>query len=84
MEINVPSFGEWGFIIGIKEKINKSKLKARIAKNFNEKYTRYLTREKALSLLEMDKGFSCEGILPNTLINPVILRYYDDKMWELL
>lgn len=84
MDMNVPSFGEWGFVLGMKQRLDKNQLKARIFYNFNEQYTRYLTREKAISVFDMGKNFSCKGILPNTLINPVILHYYNDSMWELM
>ncbi len=80
LRINVPSFGEWGFVLGTKKKIDVRK---KILKNFHENFTSYLTKELALSSFCMPKNFSCKGIKISTLLKPIVLRYYDDKMWEL-
>ena len=84
MRISIPSFGEWGFVLGIKENIPLQRLKKIIYKNFNEVYTNYLTKEMAISIFNMPKDFSCNNIKINTLINPIIIQYYNDKMWDLL
>ncbi len=84
MTVNVPSFGEWGFVLGVKERMKKEEILGKIKQNFKEKYCSYLTKEKAISEFYMEKNFSCSGIIPNTLINPVILRYYEDKLWQLI
>ncbi|GAB6888760.1 polyamine aminopropyltransferase [Desulfothermus okinawensis JCM 13304] len=84
MAMSIPSFGEWGFILGLKEKFSNTKLKTIIYKNFNEKNTRYFTKQMAISIFNMPKNFTCKNVKINTLINPIIIRYYDDKMWDLL
>ncbi len=81
---NIPSFGEWGFILGLKHKLSKHQIQQIVFNNFNEKYTKYLTREMALSLFNMPKDLICTNIKINTLINPVIIRYYEDKRWDLM
>ena len=80
LRINVPSFGEWGFVLGTKKKID---VKDKILKNFHQNFTSYLTKELALSCFYMPKDFSCKGVKISTLLKPIVLRYYDDKMWEL-
>jgi len=84
MYISIPSFGEWGFVLGLKENISTQRLKKIIYKNFNETCTNYLTKQIAISLFNMPKDFGCNNIKINTLINPIIIQYYDDKMWDLL
>ncbi len=80
LRINVPSFGEWGFVIGTKKKLDITNL---ISKRFNERLTSYLTKELAQSCFYMGKSFSCKGITFSTLLKPSVLKYYDDKMWEI-
>ncbi len=84
LKINIPSFGEWGFVMAIKYPLPLSRVRARVEKNFRGKYTLYLTPAMASSLFLMGKDFSCKGIKTNTLIHPYLITYYDDSMWELL
>ncbi len=49
-----------------------------------KKNTRYFTKQMAISIFNMPKNFTCKNVKINTLINPIIIRYYDDKMWDLL
>ena len=80
LRINIPSFGEWGFVLGIKHNVDIEK---RIKTHFNENLTTYLTKKLAISCLYMEKNFSCKDIEVSTLLKPSVLKYYDDKMWEI-
>ncbi len=82
--INVPSFGEWGFVIGLKSFLSKSSVQKSVYRNLNENYTKFLTKGLAASFFETPKDLVCNGVKINTLVNPVILKYYDDSFWDLL
>lgn len=84
IKINVPSFGEWGFVIGLKDSYSKNTIQKTVHNNLIEDYTTYLTKGLAASSFEMPKDFVCEGTKINTLIKPIILKYYEDSFWELL
>ncbi len=80
--VNIPSFGEWGFVIGLK--MNLSSNLSSIFLYFREDLTEYFTKELALSSFYFGKNFKCsESIEINTLLKPVVLQYYKSTMWEI-
>lgn len=76
---HVPSFGDWGFIMGSKRKIDKNQIKILVN-------TRFLTQEVAETLFVFDSDLlpieDIEEI--NTFFNPVILETYkeDARRWQ--
>jgi len=80
LKIEVPSFGEWGFVLGTKKRKDILKM---VLKQFDENKTEYLTTPLAVLSFFMEKNFSCKGIQINTLMKPKILDYYENKLWEL-
>jgi predicted membrane-bound spermidine synthase len=91
----VPSFGPWGFNIGIKSPQTDSlglvpdaeRVKARFAthmkkhKNLNLKY---LEPELIPKILIFERDYRTEGIEVNRLENQMVVRYYEDswRIWD--
>ena len=71
--INVPSMGDWGFVIGSLRDLNRQR---EILKNFRENLTSVISKDFALSLFSFPKGYFCKDVEINTLIRPKALDYY--------
>ena len=79
---DIPSFGDWGFIIGYKFDKN---LMNRKLKNFSLKTsdTYFLTDELFKSSLIFPKNWingNYKNIEVNTIFNPIILNYYREEL----
>lgn len=76
---NVPSFGEWGFILGSKKVIDKNNAKVLVK-------TRFLTPEVISTLFVFDKDLMSteETQEINTFYNPIILKTYEEdaRRWQ--
>jgi spermidine synthase len=66
---NVPSFGEWGFVLGSGAKLKIAVPKLPIA-------TRYLTTEIISQMLYFPKDLQAKNAKINELDKPIILDYY--------
>ncbi len=84
LRINIPSFGEWGFVLATVSPLSTKEIRDVILLHFHQDLTSYLTSRLASSLFFMGKGFSCKGMGINTLLHPRLITYYDDSMWDLL
>ncbi|WP_297446056.1 polyamine aminopropyltransferase, partial [Desulfurobacterium sp.] len=74
---DVPSFGDWGFIIGYK--FSSKKFKYRLNHINFPVSTRFLTEKVFYSSLAFGKNWiNAEKVKVNTVFNPVILKYYND------
>ncbi|MFN3429430.1 MAG: polyamine aminopropyltransferase [Candidatus Sericytochromatia bacterium] len=74
--LDVPSFGDWGFVIGSPRVLPNPPFQATVP-------TRYLTPELAPGLFRFGRDEDAAGagaVEINTLFNPVLLRYYQ-KGW---
>ncbi|WP_093136282.1 polyamine aminopropyltransferase [Salinibacillus kushneri] len=77
--VDVPSFGNWGFVMASCENIDVNQLEVKAE-------TRFLTTDMLLSLTEFGKDEDSEivenghviPIEPNTLINPHLLEKYEE------
>jgi len=79
---NIPSFGEWGWLLAYKENISPSKLDAAIARIQIKVPTRYLTDEVFQSALIFGKNELHSSYTDvNTLMFPVLLNYYLKESW---
>lgn len=81
--IEVPSFGNWGFVLASRSPINAKKIKI-------ETDTKYLTTELVPSFMHFGKDEDGEiynekgekiDLKPNTLIRPILIEEYE-KAWE--
>ncbi|AAC07337.1 polyamine aminopropyltransferase [Aquifex aeolicus] len=67
--VYIPTFGEWGMVIGSKEPLN--------FENFELKEkTEFLNRERALAFYTLGKSLECPNVEVNTLLKPVLIYYY--------
>ncbi len=71
--INVPSMGDWGFVIG---SFKDLRVRTEVLKRFREDLTSVISRRFALSLFSFPKGYACRGVEISTLIKPKVLDYY--------
>jgi len=72
--VNVPSFGEWGFVLGTK----RAKSWDQVAVSVD---TRFLTTEKLASLFIFGKDIARVESEANQLLRPVLFHYYR-KGWS--
>ncbi len=75
MHVNVPTFGEWGFVMASHIKLGMAPLTVK---------TRYLNDGEMKNIFTMPNDLIWEDSEINTMDNPVILRYYEQdwKLWE--
>lgn len=73
--INVPSFGNWGFIMASHRPLTPS-FKGNIP-------TRFLSAESFSSIFQFPKDLIRSNILPNYLDQPILIDYYLDS-WRML
>jgi len=80
----IPSFGEWGFVLGTKKQTNVTE---KIESNFRPELIESENLNTLLSHFvlhnDLKKHLNSEKITVNTLANPVLLRYYNNSRWEL-
>lgn len=73
--INVPSFGNWGFIIATMNSIDFE---------FNDHInTKFLERKMLDHIFYFPKDNRIKGVLPNNLDQPILMEYYLDHWREL-
>ncbi|NPA32687.1 MAG: polyamine aminopropyltransferase [Aquificae bacterium] len=66
--LNIPTLGEWGFLLASKQKLSLSDAKL--------KDTSFLTKDILVGALGMGKRVRCEDEEVNTLLKPVLVHYY--------
>lgn len=73
--VNVPSFGEWGFVIGVKRSIDPNSLSVSVE-------TRFLNTETLRSMFAFGKDIQPpeKDLTINSLQHPVLYTYYE-KGW---
>lgn len=67
--VNIPTMGEWGFIIGSESRLDFENLK--LLPNL-----KFLNKDIALSAYLLGKSVKCRDEEINTILKPVILHYY--------
>ncbi|MFQ5485036.1 MAG: polyamine aminopropyltransferase [Desulfobacterales bacterium] len=83
----IPTLGEWGWVIGIKETdIKEKQIKEMLLKkDFTDIKTRYINKDAMISMAHFGKGVidkrALEKIEVNTELNPVLHRYYLSGSW---
>jgi len=83
----IPTMGEWGWIIGAKETdIEEQLLKPLLlSKDFSGLNTRFLNNDAVVSMVYFGKGIldqdEFNDIKPNTEFNPVLHQYYLSGTW---
>ena len=72
---NIPSFGEWGFWIGSRDKVAFEKFRVE---------TKYFTNELAKSsfLFAKNELLDDENLEVNSLMRPVLVRLYAKESWK--
>jgi len=83
----IPTMGEWGWVIGIRETdIKEKQIKTVIMKkDFTNIKTRYINKDAMISMAHFGKGVidkeAMEKIEANTELNSVLYRYYLSGSW---
>ena len=72
----IPSFGDWGFVVGSNRELDFDRLNQPI-----DFYTKYLTPEAMQESLQWPKDIPIKSTSINTMDNPVILQYFLED-WE--
>ena len=82
----VPTLGEWGWVLGVKkEAMQELKLRNKLDNlNFSKIETRFLNREAVIAMTRFGKGLfnKSESIEVNTELDHVILKYYRNGDWD--
>ena len=82
MHNQVLTLGEWGWIIGAKNK-TREELKSRIKEiEFISPETKWLNKEAMGMMLSFGKLFTEQDTSINTLKNPIVHRYYIEGTWK--
>jgi len=68
---NVPSFGEWGFVLASHDAIDPASLTPHVG-------TRYLTKETLQAMFVFGKDMTPPAVRVNRLDDPVLFRYHRD------
>lgn len=83
----IPTLGEWGWIIGAKKNdINTKNLK-KIAQtiNFNDITTKFINNNAMISMIYFGKGVfdsrDAKDIKTNKILDPILLQYYHKGSW---
>ncbi|MEN0005941.1 MAG: polyamine aminopropyltransferase [Bacteroidota bacterium] len=73
----VPSFGDWGFVIGAKYPIDTSSIQLQVP-------TKFLSNELFPHLFHFEKDLMVDTVQVNTLDRPILLDYYleDWRRWS--
>jgi spermidine synthase len=83
----IPTLGEWGWVLGIKSGlISPEKLHARAMElRFGEISTRFINHDALISMIHFGKGvFELkDSVRINTRFNPVLVKYYQQGLWQL-
>lgn len=82
---NIPTLGEWGWSLGMKEEvITFDLLKSKVMKiDLTNIPTQFLNSEAIISMIHFGKGIlnKKDGIKINTILDPVIVKYYKTGDW---
>lgn len=85
----VPTMGEWGWVLGVKEKeSDPPTLKRRLlSQDFDHLPTKFLNNSAVIAMVHFGKGLldskRMEQIEVNTELNPVLHRYYGLGTWAM-
>lgn len=85
----IPTMGEWGWVLAVKaaEADGQTLKKQVLAENFDDLGTRFFNNDAMISMVHFGKGVlekdKMEKIKVNTLINPVLHRYYWAGTWSM-
>ncbi|WP_133580689.1 polyamine aminopropyltransferase [Aureibacillus halotolerans] len=76
LHVDVPSFGNWGFVLASREEITEDEMSVMVETDF-------LTNDvlSALTAFGKDEGPPKEDVEVNTLINPLLLELYESS-WK--
>lgn len=83
----VLTMGEWGWIAGTKQKLNKQEIKNRLHHfNNNSIETKWLNKESLELVTSFGKNFYAKNFIDslevNQISNPVLYHYYEKGNWD--
>jgi spermidine synthase len=81
----IPTLGEWGWCMGIKSGvITNEKLKKEIMNIDLTIHTKFLNKDAIISMVHFGKGVleKKDNIKVNTILNPVLVKYYKKGAWD--
>ena len=82
---HIPTMGEWGFVIGAKNKdITESLLREKILNSdFSDIDTGFINNDAMISMSYFGKGIfeSKNNVNVNTNLNPILHKYYSKGSW---
>ena len=85
--INVPTLGDWGFVLGIEEDVmtDATLKRAVLALQFDNIETHFLNREAIVAMVHFGKGlFEREDAVEvNRQSRPMFPAYYNKGRWEI-
>lgn len=73
--VTVPSFGPWGFVLGMQDRLEPRNLQLPVS-------TRFLTEALLAGLFELPADMAAGPVRINRLGDPVIVRYQNDPQWS--
>ncbi len=80
---NIPTMGEWGWIAGSVNRSENIMRKYLLGYDFEGKNFRFLNNSAVRMMINSGKLMKdTTGLKVNTLTDPVLVKYYDDKFWE--
>ncbi len=82
---NIPTLGEWGWCLGMREgTVTGDELKSKVMEiDLKNVPTLFLNREAIISMIHFGKGIlnNKEEIKINTILNPILVKYYKRGAW---
>lgn len=80
---NVPTMGEWGWVAGSVNSSSDMMRKDLLSSDFESRSFRFLNNSAIRMMINRGKQMAdTTGLKVNTLTDPVLVKYYDDKFWE--
>ncbi|NUM69776.1 MAG: spermidine synthase, partial [Ignavibacteriaceae bacterium] len=80
---NVPTMGEWGWVAGSVNRSSDMMRKDLLSADFESRSFRFLNNSAIRMMINRGKQMAdTTGLKVNTLTDPVLVKYYDDKFWE--
>jgi spermidine synthase len=73
--VDVPSFGPWGFVMGVRSPFPPDQLELPVS-------TRFLGLPQLHTLFQLPKDIQLGNVEINRLSQPVIVKYQADPRWE--
>ena len=83
---NIPTLGEWGWCLGMrKEVVSNDTLKTKVMEiELPPPPTKYLNRDAIISMVNFGKGVleKKDKLKVNTVLDPILVKYYKKGTWD--